>query len=119
MNFNDAVKAHAAWKFKLSDYIRKPDRSLSADHVCKDNQCELGKWIYSEGLSYNTLPEYTHLKTEHARFHKAAGDIIRQADSGANVTDAIALGGDSEFSKASTAVVSAIMAMQSKVTKAS
>lgn len=49
MNFDEAIKAHAAWKIKLKQYIHKPDKNLSADVVGKDNLCDLGKWIYGEG----------------------------------------------------------------------
>lgn len=119
MDFSEAIKAHSAWKLKLSGYIRNPDKSLNHDHVCKDNQCDLGKWIYGQGGAYSSYPEFHTLKTEHARFHKAAGEIVRKANDGINVTEEIALGASSEFASASTAVVTAIMAMQSKAAKAS
>lgn len=119
MDFNAAIKAHSAWKLKLSSYIRNPDKSLDHDHVCKDNQCDLGKWIYGEGGAYNSFAEFTKLKSEHARFHKAAGDVVRKANNGINMTEEIALGANSEFAHASSAVVTAIMDLQSKVAKAS
>lgn len=119
MDFNAAIKAHSPWKLKLSGYIRNPDKSLDHDHVCKDNQCDLGKWIYGEGGAYSSFPEFSKLKSEHTRFHKAAGEVVRKANNGINVTEDIALGANSEFANASSSVVTAIMELQSKVAKAS
>jgi hypothetical protein len=52
---------------------------------------------------------------DHAHFHEAAGNIIRQADSGKNVTSEVSLGSKSEYAAASNAVVSALMKLKMKV----
>lgn len=118
MNFDDAIKAHSAWKFKLQSYIQKPDGSLKPDSIALDNQCDLGKWIYGDGKSFSNLPDYEALRSEHAKFHKCASGIVRRADSGENVGDEIALGANSEFAKISGKVVSLIMEMKIKTKKA-
>lgn len=115
MNFDNAISAHAGWKLKLSKYIAKPDGSLKCSEVSSDRNCELGKWIHVSGNQYAGMPEYSTLKQEHARFHKAAGNIIGKADQGERVTDEIALGANSEYALASGAVVRALMAMKSKL----
>lgn len=117
MDFEQAILAHRHWKDKLSDYLKKPDHSLSAMEVAKDDKCELGKWIHGDGAKHAKSPEFQQLRSEHARFHKAAADVVHKADSGANVSGDTALGGHSEFSAASTAVVKAIMSMRSKLEK--
>ncbi len=117
MDFDKAILAHRHWKERLNQYLAAPDRSLSAAEVGEDTRCELGKWLYGEGTKFSRLPEYEHLRTEHARFHKAAADVIRKADSGKNVSGETALGGHSEFSAASTMVVRAIMSLREKVDK--
>lgn len=114
MNFDDAIKAHAAWKLKLSGYLSKPDGSIKATEVELDNRCDLGKWIYGDGKKHASLAEYSTLKSEHAVFHKAAAEVVRKADAGQNTSEEVALGGASPFSKASQAVVAAIMAIKSK-----
>jgi Chemoreceptor zinc-binding domain len=114
MNFDDAVRAHSEWKIKLTDYIKHPDHSLKASEVSVDNRCSLGQWIYGDGEKYSTLPEFSKLKNEHQRFHKAAAAVITKADSGKDQTAEIALGSKSEYSAASSSVVSAIMAMKAK-----
>lgn len=117
MDFDQAIAAHSSWKQKLRSYLAKPDRSLSAVDVEHADKCDLGRWIAGEGAKYGSLPEFQALRSEHAHFHKAAASVIRHADSGQNVTEEISLGGKSEFSAASSAVVKAIMALKDKVSK--
>ena len=114
MDFDGAIKAHSEWKMKLSSYIRNPDKSLKSSEVCLDNKCALGQWIYGEGAKFSHLAEFATLKAEHAKFHKAAGEIITKADSGKNVTEEVALGAKSPFVEASTAVITAIMTIKKK-----
>lgn len=114
MDFDEAIKAHSSWKLKLSSYLRKPDGSLKVSEVQVDNKCQLGQWIYGEGMKYSSLPEYQTLKNEHTKFHKAAANVVMKADSGQNVSEETAIGGTSDFSVASSTVVSAIMSMKRK-----
>ena len=115
MDFDGAIAAHAAWKMKLSNYIRKPDKSLDALKISADNQCDLGKWLHGEGVKFATHPEYKQLKEAHEQFHKAAGAIIIRADKGESVAEEVALGASSEYAKASSAVMSFIMSLRRKV----
>lgn len=115
MNFDQAIAAHSSWKQKLRAYLNKPDRSLNPTEIAHDNTCELGKWIAGEGAKHAGMAEFQSLRSEHSRFHKAAAEVVRQADGGQNVVEDVALGGKSEFANASSAVVSAIMALRAKV----
>lgn len=115
MNFDEAIRAHSDWKMKLGTYLRNPDGSLKSAEISPDNKCPLGQWIYGEGAKFSTLPEYEILRTEHAKFHKEAAQVVTKADSGQNVTEEVALGANSGFAKASSSVVSAIMKMKTKV----
>lgn len=115
MDFDQAIAAHGAWKMKLRDYFSKRDGSLNHSVVSSDNKCPLGQWIQGEGSQYLKLPEYSTLKQEHARFHKAAGVVVQKADSGQSIAEDMDLGSRSEFASASSAVVMAIMAMKKKV----
>lgn len=119
MDFDEALKAHSAWKMKLSIYLKNPDKSLKASDIQVDNKCALGQWIHGEGAKYASLPEFITLKAEHAKFHKAAADVVLKADSGQSITEEIALGSGSVFSQSSTQVVTAIMKMKQKAQKAS
>jgi methyl-accepting chemotaxis protein len=114
MDFDKAIKAHSDWKMKLAVYLKKPDGSLKAGELGQDNKCELGSWITAEGPKHNGSPEFAKLKAEHTRFHKAAADVVRRADSGKNVSEETVLGAKSEFMSASQGVVQAILTMKAK-----
>jgi hypothetical protein len=83
--------------------------------VSQDSNCELGRWLKGEGRKFAAIPEFAKLVTDHARFHAAAGEIIRKADSGQSVVDDVALGGRSEYASVSNAVVSALMKLKVKI----
>lgn len=114
MNFDEAIQAHSSWKMKLATYLKKPDGSIKAIEIQVDNKCQLGQWIHGEGAKHSSLPEYQTLKTEHAKFHKAAAEVVKKADAGQSITEEIALGAKSDFASASNSVVSAIMMMKRK-----
>jgi hypothetical protein len=116
MKFDEAIQAHAAWKVKLSVYVRKPDGALKSSEAEASNRCALGKWLESGGQKYASLPEYKCLVEDHARFHTAAANVIRKADSGASVDHDQTLGPNSEYGNASRKVVCAIRDLEGKVT---
>jgi hypothetical protein len=115
MDFDMAVAAHSQWKRKLRDYLAKHDGSLHPNEVSLDDNCELGQWIYGEGAMYSALPEFTRLKYEHARFHAAAAEIVRKANSGESAIEEVQHCSNSEFSTASAAVVIALVSMKKRV----
>ena len=115
MNLDEAIVAHMAWKKKLRAYLDNPDRSIKADEVAVDNACVLGKWIAGEGRKYAALADFTTLVAEHARFHKAAAELVRRADRSEKVDEELALGSSGEFAQATSKVVAAIAAMKQKV----
>ena len=110
MDFEGAINAHVAWKMKLAKYLRSVDGSLDPALIERDDGCELGRWMKGPGLlKCGTKPSFLTLQTEHARFHKAASEIVRKANAGQDVSADTALGAGSSFTKASTAVVGALM----------
>lgn len=115
MDFDQAIAAHNKWKKKLADCLAQRDCSLKPVEIGMDTRCPLGQWIHGEGSRYVKLPEYSTLRLEHARFHRAAAEVIRRAHSCESALADIDLGSNSEFGKASSAVVMAIMAMKNAV----
>jgi|ERR1051326_182171 hypothetical protein len=116
MNFDDAILAHSEWKRKLKQYLSNPDHSLQAADVEKDDQCKVGEWLFTGGgHKYSCLEEFKTLVAAHAAFHRAAADLVRAADRGeiVSVEDVIGLG--TEFSKATSKVVSALVEMKAKM----
>jgi hypothetical protein len=117
MDFDEAVANHSKWKSQLRQYVAKRDGSLRPADVRLDHKCLLGRWIYGEGATYRSLPEYTRLKYEHARFHTVAASLVKKADSGEAIDADMAPCSSSEFSTASSAVVIAIMEMKKRVSR--
>jgi len=112
VDFDQAIAAHASWKAKLRAYLKKPDHSLKAIEVQSDSKCALGQWIYGEGKRWSATPNYEILRKEHARFHRAAAEVVGKADSGQLADEEVAVGSKSEFMVASAAVVNAITRMR-------
>jgi hypothetical protein len=113
MNFDDAIKAHAGWKVKLSVYLKNPNKSIDHNDVCKDNICDLGKWIYGEGgAKYSADENFKKLKQAHTEFHQEAASIIKKADANQNVSEEIALGNKSKFITLSNDIVTLLMGMK-------
>ena len=119
MNLDDAVKAHAAWKMKLSAYIRHPDKSINPAEACRDDHCPLGQWLHGEAKkTMSNLPEYQTLVAEHARFHKAVGNAVQLADAGKNPDEEHVLGWDSDFAESSRSIVTTIVQLKKKASLA-
>lgn len=115
MNFDDAISAHIKWKARLNRFIDDAGAErLDSATVCKDNLCDLGKWIYGEGAKYNTAKHYTDLVAKHANFHRCAAEIVKKVESNQRLVAKALLAG--EFTAASKETVSAIMRMKKETT---
>ena len=114
MNFDDAVAAHTKWKTRLRMFISGAGEKLESAVVCKDNACDLGKWIYGEAVRYKASPSYTALQREHANFHRCAADVVKKIESG-DPKGAEQLLERGPFVAASTNTVNAIMQMKREV----
>jgi hypothetical protein len=119
VNFDDAIQAHAAWKIKLAVYIKHPDGEIKSADLGVDNQCPLGQWLHGEAKKkFSSVAEYQTLVLEHARFHRAAGKIAEEANSGQALNAEAVLGAGSEFATASLSVVKAIRNLKATVEQA-
>jgi methyl-accepting chemotaxis protein len=112
MNRNEAIRAHAEWKKRLSAYLRHPDGSLNLSDVERDDACELGEWIKGEGRAeFSGDMAFQHLQVAHARFHHCAAGIVRRADTGARASEAKDLGVHGDLARASEEVVTSLIAL--------
>ena len=116
MNFDDAISAHIKWKVRLSQFIDGTSQEkLQSATICKDNLCDLGKWIYGEGAVYKALPKYQDLIKKHANFHVCAADVVKKVENNDKVGAKAALGG--AFAAASKETVTAIMDLKKDAAK--
>ena len=110
------ILAHSRWKTRFQRLIASPDEQLDLKAIAKDDQCELGKWIWGEGAAHAGLGEYDHLKACHARFHQAAAAVARQIYAGSpaeaqEMLDPL----KGSFGRASSECVSAIAALRNQL----
>ena len=84
LNFMTAIEAHIKWKSRLESYIQGTSKEdLKVEVVCRDDQCPLGKWIYSTGGErFGTVDTFGEMKGQHALFHQCAGRILESAQAG-------------------------------------
>ena len=84
LNFMTAIEAHIKWKSRLENYIEGTStEDLRVEVVCRDDQCPLGKWIYSTGGErFGSIDTFGDMKGQHALFHQCAGRIVETAQAG-------------------------------------
>ena len=115
-SFADAEKAHVKWKSRLIDYMHgHGSEDLDVSTVCRDDQCDLGKWIYGDAMKYASYSEYKGLRESHTTFHKTVGAIVENVQANKENEAKNLLGG--EFSAASKRTIKAIQEMQQHVEK--
>lgn len=111
LSFNDAKNAHIKWKARLVNFINgKSTEHLEVDKVCRDDQCELGKWIHGPALQYGQTADYTNLKQSHKEFHESVGEIVECVDKGLVKEAKSLLGG--KFSQNSKKTIQALGEME-------
>ena len=116
MNFDDAIAAHIKWKVRLTQFIDgNGTEQLRSDVVCKDNLCDLGKWIYGDGSRFAGKPNYKDLVIKHANFHRCAADVVKKVESNDKAGAKSLLAGP--FANASKDTVTAIMELKKEAAK--
>ncbi len=76
LDFNSARTAHLSWKMRLRDFLDGKE-SLRSKEVTSHHDCELGKWIYSQGMKlYGDMQEMQKLEKEHARMHEHIKKVV-------------------------------------------
>lgn len=109
MDLDSAIGKHASWKVKLRSAIARQE-TLDAESIAKDNCCELGKWLHSDAKAkYASTESYSPCVAAHAAFHIEAGKVAVMINAKKFAEAEALLGAGTPYSKASTAVASAIM----------
>lgn len=112
MEFNEAIRAHKAWKAKLNDAIFKKAK-LDAATIGKDNCCDLGKWLHGPAKAQiGSGAGFTELLGLHKSFHEEAGKVAIHINMGAFLEATKGLMPNSAFSSSSAKVVAALQAME-------
>ncbi len=77
-----AKSKHLSWKTRIRSFLDGGE-TLTKEQAVSHRDCDLGKWIYSEGLSaYGSMPEMQSLEEAHAKMHGEIKKIIELKTSG-------------------------------------
>ena len=76
LDFSSAKLKHSMWKMRLRGYLDgKP--GLTAAEAISHRECELGKWLYTEGFAkYASIDEMKRLEREHEELHRTIRAIV-------------------------------------------
>jgi len=113
LNFRTAIEAHQKWKMRLQAVVDSKSREkLDPKVVCRDDQCDLGKWIDGEGArQFAGQAQFVDLSRKHTYFHVCAGHVLTLAQSGQRDLATAALASGGEFATASRDVVGVLASM--------
>ncbi len=115
IDLDSAIEAHAQWRTKLRTAAEKHE-TLDADTIARDDCCPLGKWLHGRGQSqYGGKPSFVNLLDRHREFHAAAGKVAQTINRGDYEAGKDMLAGNTEFSRASSDVGGAIMALRKEL----
>ena len=110
-----AVQAHINWKLRLQNYLDgRSSEQLDAMAICRDDQCELGRWIHSAGMDhFHGLEPFHQLRADHAQFHYVAANVVQNVQAQDYIAARRIL--DEEYSRISHKVVLGITELHKAV----
>jgi hypothetical protein len=91
---------------QLREYIYGAGR-MDGEAVARDDDCEIGRWLYGDGLKYRELSEYEHARDLHAAFHRRAAKVVTMVDRGRRLEAAADLAPGGELRRLSGSLVRA------------
>jgi len=79
IDLSKAVEAHIHWKLRLQKYLDgNSSETLDPMVICRDDQCELGKWIHGPAMKhFYEMDEFHELRADHAQFHYVAANVVK------------------------------------------
>jgi methyl-accepting chemotaxis protein len=81
-DFAVARVMHIAWKSGLRSFLDGKE-SLTEEQAVSHKDCDLGKWLYSDGLAgYSTMPEMQELEKVHVELHSIIKRVVQLKHSG-------------------------------------
>jgi methyl-accepting chemotaxis protein len=75
-DFTRAALKHSTWKLRLRGFLDGKG-GLSPVEATSHKDCDLGKWLYAEGLTkHGSFPEMKTLEREHELLHLTVKTIV-------------------------------------------
>ena len=106
--FNEAIESHTQWKMTLKKHIEEGViQDIKKIGDC--HACNLGQWIYGDGVRYNRLPSFESMCLAHEHFHRAAAEVVLYCNSNDKAKARSLLTSDGAFSRSSAKLIKALM----------
>ncbi len=107
-----AVGDHGTWKKKLKDAIKTGKIDVQISTIKADDQCSFGKWLYGSTITEKekSSNHYKEVCELHAAFHDKASKVAQHATSGRKEAAVKMLEVNGEFTTASAALTTSMMA---------
>lgn len=113
--FDNARFWHEDWKRKLRDAVISK-QTIDQTSVERDDCCELGQWIYSDGRrQFGHKPEFQSLLLNHKEFHMLAGAVAEVVNSQEFALAEAYLSEDTQLAQASREVNDSLSRLQRAV----
>jgi methyl-accepting chemotaxis protein len=82
LDLSGAKSAHLNWKVRLRAFL-DGKATLTEEEAVSHQQCNFGKWYYSEGLQkFGHIPELRDVEEPHAELHRTIKDIVKAMKAG-------------------------------------
>jgi hypothetical protein len=103
-----AIIAHDQWKARLLAAVESGSSEFQPDQVRADALCAFGQWLHQAEADLKGSLHYERVRDLHARFHRAAADVLKLALSGKGPRALTSLEFGSEYVSASVLLVDEI-----------
>jgi methyl-accepting chemotaxis protein len=82
IDFARVKMAHRSWRLKLRGFLDGRE-DLDPKNLASHQTCELGKWIYGQGMSrYATIREFDELEKRHQQMHHMVRQVVELKHAG-------------------------------------
>ena len=86
-----AIETHLHWRHDFERRIRGDGKPLNWQIVSRDDKCSLGHWLYRrrEVCTAEQRPLLEKLISQHASFHKIAGNLVRRVQQNEEIDEVL------------------------------
>ena len=113
-----AIIAHDQWKARLLAAVEAGSSEFQPDQVRADELCGFGRWLSSVGPDLKGSLHYQRVRDLHARFHRAAADVLKLALGGKGPRALTSLEFGSEYVSASVLLVDEMELWRAEIQRA-
>lgn len=114
MDLNEAIRQHTRWKARFQQAVWAGE-PMDAALLAKDNQCDLGKWLYGQAQArYGMRPAHALCLARHAAIHVEAARVAAVLNAQCRDEAQRMLADGLSFSQASSAFILALIELENQ-----